>query len=881
MTVGSQKIINLQQGCPTPRLVPTEAIAEASQSLLTRPDIAQRLMYGPDGGEDYVRANIAGWLTGFYHPEAGSITPDRIAITNGASNALSTILQICTDPSYTRAIWIIEPTYFLARKIWLDAGFGDKMCAVPDSGSGIDVALWRQGLEETERKHASQKITSVKTSVTDFPKIYKHVLYLVPTNSNPIGHTLSYDTRLKIVELAREFDVLVIADDVYDFLRWPKEEHSPPCALEPPTPRLVDIDRSLEGGSAFGNAISNGSFSKIVAPGMRVGWVEGTPAFIKNVETVGGTQSGGCQSQFTSMIIDAMLSSGQIMSHLEKVLIPTFWKRYYSMVRAIREHLFPLGVQILHGDSSVISDKPTRVAQAGGYFLYIVFPEDDTFPSVSAITKVAREKYFLQLAPGDIYQVNSQAPNAKTQEAFRQGSSELCNDGLSDDSIASQKPPRSRTACLVAAKQNSSHTIHLTRPDAASSPSSNISISQPSTPEIRHTELAMFRPTPFPDIKSTPHRFYLHHFIQQTAAIYFPLQPDAFLGLVMPVAENSRCMLGAMLAASSSHYFRLNNSHQAHVAAIESTVNSLSSLRQALNTAGTGSEMLATSLMLATTCLCAGDTSTYRQHLDGALKTVEKTNTRHNPDPLWSMSLRWLTQLLLMDRLSSLHLPTQQRLGAVTWQKLLASMPNLGQIDRTTGLSAELISALRDVCDLSDVEIECLGEAPSLDAELESTTFPSVANGFHVRSLESFLLSLRDAAFCESLLSSHAPTDVECSHNLFINATLLCLYKRLHGFSKDNPAVAITIDIMISWFQRIDEDSCVNAPLLWPLLAAGCEATTDNQRVFFAERMASMASHGLGNCRIVLGFLKRYWQEGCDMRWDIFAKHIEADLILF
>lgn len=96
-----RKIINLQQGCPTPRLVPTQAIAEASQSLLVQPDVAQRLMYGPDGGEDHVRANIARWLTNFYHPEAGPISPNRIAITSGASNALSNILQVCTDPLYT------------------------------------------------------------------------------------------------------------------------------------------------------------------------------------------------------------------------------------------------------------------------------------------------------------------------------------------------------------------------------------------------------------------------------------------------------------------------------------------------------------------------------------------------------------------------------------------------------------------------------------------------------------------------------------------------------------------------------------------------------------------------------------------------------------
>jgi DNA-binding transcriptional MocR family regulator len=286
MAVRHRNALNLQQGCPTPRLIPTQAIAEASRHLLAQPGISQRLMYGPNGGEDYVRVSVARWLTNFYHPQAGSITPNRIAITNGASNALSVILQVCTDPLYTRGVWIVEPTYFLARKIWLDAGLGDKIHPVPDHGSGIDVALWRQRLRKIDRENISPSTPIFKHDSTEFPKVYKHIMYLVPTNSNPVGHTISYDTRVQIVELAREFDILVISDDVYDFLRWPRDENSPSHVLEPSMPRLVDIDRSLEGGTQFGNTVSNGSFSKIVAPGMRVGWVEGAPAFIKAIEAV-------------------------------------------------------------------------------------------------------------------------------------------------------------------------------------------------------------------------------------------------------------------------------------------------------------------------------------------------------------------------------------------------------------------------------------------------------------------------------------------------------------------------------------------------------------------------------------------------------------------
>jgi hypothetical protein len=288
--------------------------------------------------------------------------------------------------------------------------------------------------------------------------------------------------------------------------------------------------------------------------------------------------------------------------------------------------------------------------------------------------------------------------------------------------------------------------------------------------------------------------------------------------------------------------------------------------------------------MLATTCLCAGDTSAYRQHLNGALKTVERLIVPHQPDTLWCMSMRWLTQLLLMERVSSLHQTGRQQLKAVTWQRLLEFMPDSGQVDRTTGLSAELVNILRDICDISDEETRWPGQKSSLHNKLGVGGFKRLSafdKSNHAKLLEELLLNLRDNATCLLSTETSSPTDAECSHNLFLNATLLSLYKRVRGFPRDHPAVAATVNIMVLWFQRINADSCVNAPLLWPLLAAGCEATTQQQRTFFMERMSFMMSHGLGNCKIVLKFLQGYWKKGTGMRWDLYAKYIKEDLILF
>lgn len=94
---------------------------------------------------------------------------------------------------------------------------------------------------------------------------------------------MSLQAREQMVRLAREFDALIITDDVYDCLWWESRPDKPleRGILQSVVPRLVDVDRFLDGGAerngadGFGNTMSNGSFSKICGPGVRTGWTEG------------------------------------------------------------------------------------------------------------------------------------------------------------------------------------------------------------------------------------------------------------------------------------------------------------------------------------------------------------------------------------------------------------------------------------------------------------------------------------------------------------------------------------------------------------------------------------------------------------------------------
>ena len=194
-------------------------------------------------------------------------------------------------------------------------------------------------------------------------------------------------------------------------------------------------------------------------------------------------------------------------------------------------------------------------------------------------------------------------------------------------------------------------------------------------------------------LQSDPRKIYFQHFVVHTASVYFPLQPDAALSLVIPAAESSPCMLGAMVAASSSQFFRLRGNPDSRNAAIMATMESLASLREAITVPAFGSQgvaILPTTLMLATTCVCAGDTATFRKHLNGALHIVRRDRSRHSLEPLWWLSLKWLVHLLLMNSLSGLPLATRQRKGFVDWDYLLTCMPVMAGLDPATCFSAGL-----------------------------------------------------------------------------------------------------------------------------------------------------------------------------------------------
>ncbi|CAI7612501.1 unnamed protein product [Penicillium pancosmium] len=407
--------IDLFQGRPAPDLLPTEHLKNAAVKALSDKTVSDPgLGYGPDEGYSPLRQNIASWLSNFYMTQQPT-DAERICITGGASQNLTSILTVFTDPLQTRMIWLVEPTYHLVFRSFEDAGFHDRMRGIPEDEEGMDANALERALELFQEEDDSIPDTDKKTKPNkSYRKIYRHVIYCVPSFSNPSGTSMTTSRRESLVRIARKFDALIVCDDVYDFLGWDLQDVK---SIPSPFQRLVDIDRTLDGGPSdcFGNVVSNGTFSKLIGPGCRVGWAEGTAKFAYGLSQAGQNISGGAPSQLMSTFVNELLESGIIEQHIATVLIPQGRRRHLAMLSAIREYISPLGAMM----SSDTNSSVPGTELSGGYCVWLKLP----VPLMAAeVCRRASETQNLTLGCGDVFEV----PGERSPEKELHRSLRLC-----------------------------------------------------------------------------------------------------------------------------------------------------------------------------------------------------------------------------------------------------------------------------------------------------------------------------------------------------------------------------------------------------------------------------------------------------------------------
>jgi DNA-binding transcriptional MocR family regulator len=305
-------VIDLGLGNPPSSLLPLDLIREAAQLRLSQNDNSF-LQYGAEQGDGYFRIALADFLSKGY---GFDVKPESLFVTNGISKALDLICTLFTKAGDT--IFVEEPTYFLALRIFADHHLN--VVSIDTDENGLILESLGEKLAEFRPKF----------------------LYLIPTFQNPTGQTMSQQRRDRLVELARGHDFLLIADEVYHLLSYTQR---------PP--------KSFATYIATENVLSLGSFSKILAPGLRLGWLQAGPKTIKRFNSCGLLDSGGGLNPFTSTIVRGVIETGGLEKNLSK-LINVYRSQLQVMNSCLQEHL----------------PNVEYAVPGGGYFFWLRLPEE-------------------------------------------------------------------------------------------------------------------------------------------------------------------------------------------------------------------------------------------------------------------------------------------------------------------------------------------------------------------------------------------------------------------------------------------------------------------------------------------------------------------------
>jgi DNA-binding transcriptional MocR family regulator len=304
-------VIDLGLGNPPQWALPLDLIRESANRTFSQDDNSF-LQYGIEQGDGYFREALARFLTNGY---GFPVSPDDLLITTGISNTLDLLCSYFTEAGDT--IFVEEPSYFLALRIFADHGLN--VISVETDEEGLVPA-------SLEEKLAGSR-----------PRF----LYLIPTFQNPTGHTLTMERRERIVKLAKEHGFFIAADEVYQLLNY---------SQQPPRSFGAYIDSE--------NVLSLGSFSKILAPGLRLGWMQAHANVIKRFTTSGLMDSGGGLNPFTSAILRGVIESGGLEKNIAR-LKSIYQEQVSTMDEALRRHLPEAKYAIPHG----------------GYFFWLKFPD--------------------------------------------------------------------------------------------------------------------------------------------------------------------------------------------------------------------------------------------------------------------------------------------------------------------------------------------------------------------------------------------------------------------------------------------------------------------------------------------------------------------------
>jgi len=313
-------IISFGGGMPAPEVFPTEQFREACNRVLSEMG-SVALQYSATEGYRPLRELIVRHTSRY----SVAVTPENILITSGSQQALDLLGKILINPG--DRILVESPTYLGALQAW--AAYGAEYVTVPMDEEGMIT----DALEEALRSG---------------PKF----IYVLPNFQNPTGVTLSLERRKTLIELADRYGVPIVEDDPYGQLRYDGEH----------LPSVVTLDgqyRDCGEPSYRGNVIYLSTFSKTLAPGIRLAWVVAPPEVIRKL--VQAKQGADLHTATFNQMVAYEVSRGGFLDQHVKVIRQVYRERRDVMLAAM-DRFFPAGVEW------------TR--PSGGLFLWGTLPEE-------------------------------------------------------------------------------------------------------------------------------------------------------------------------------------------------------------------------------------------------------------------------------------------------------------------------------------------------------------------------------------------------------------------------------------------------------------------------------------------------------------------------
>jgi DNA-binding transcriptional MocR family regulator len=297
--------ISFARGIPAPQCLPVSELADCAKAALER-DGSVALSYGSTLGY----APLREWLA-----ERHGVEPGRVLVTNGSLQAFHFVLESLGGEG--RRVVVEQPTYDRPRKILAAAGV--ELGEIPVDADGLEVDAVEQALEGP-------------------PAAF---LYTIPTFQNPTGSTLSADRRRRLAELVRSRRLAVLEDDPYGLVRFEGD----------PLPSVFE----LEGGV---DVMYSSSFSKTIAPGLRVGYAIVPEALASGLEDLVAS----------TYITPALLSQATVFEFLRRGLFEPNLERVRGLLRTRRDTMLEALDRELDGRARW--NRPE-----GGYFLWLELPE--------------------------------------------------------------------------------------------------------------------------------------------------------------------------------------------------------------------------------------------------------------------------------------------------------------------------------------------------------------------------------------------------------------------------------------------------------------------------------------------------------------------------